>query len=314
MIKIKRKREMTPLHQKHIWLISALMMCFAASIPGQDKKAKQPPLFRVDVETVYLKASVVDHFNRNVTGLEKANFKVYEDNIEQEILHFSQESAPISLGFIFDVSGSMSIDNNIRTAKNWFNQLVQTGNHNPGDEYFLITFSRKIYMLRDFTDDLAGLQNDIAVQKSRGWTALYDAVYRGIDKIKEGRNEKKALVIISDGGENKSRYRFSELRDLAVESDVQIYAIGISASGNSLMKSLVELTGGRIFNSDTYGGMAKAISRIHTDLRTQYLLGYIPSNGDRNGKWRSIQVKLERSPEFPRVIIRARRGYYAPKF
>jgi Ca-activated chloride channel homolog len=302
-----------PLHQKHIWLISALMMCFAVSIRGQDKKAQQPPRFRVEVETVYLKVSALDSFNRNITGFEKANFKVYEDNIEQEILHFSQESAPISLGFVFDVSESMSTNYHIRTAKNWFNQLVQTGNHNPGDEYFLITFNQKIHMLRDFTDDLSGVQNDIAIQKSRGWTALYDAVYRAIDKIKEGRNEKKALVIISDGGENKSRYRFKELRDLAVESDVQIYAIGISPSGASLMKSLVDLTGGRVFNAENYGGMAKAINQIHTDLRTQYLLGYIPSNQERDGKWRSIKVRIERSPQLPKVIIRTRNGYYAPR-
>jgi Ca-activated chloride channel homolog len=302
---------MISIHRKYGWLISALMIWSVAFLPGQERKDHKPPLFKVEVETVYLKVSVLDRFNRNITGLEKANFKIYEDNVEQKISHFSQESAPISLGFIFDVSGSMGL-NNISIAKNWFNQLVRVGNHNPGDEYFLITFNQKIHMLRDFTDDLSGLQWDIAIQKSRGWTALYDAVYRGIDKIKEGRNEKKALVIISDGGENKSRYRFNDLRDLSIESDVQIYTIGICADVK-LMMSLVKLTGGRFFATDSYNGMEKVINQIHTDLRTQYLLGYSPDNGEHNGKWRSIKVKVERSPEFRKVIIRTRNGYYAPK-
>ena len=153
---------------------------------------------------VFVKVSVTDPLNRYVTGLENEHFKVYEDNIEQTISHFNQEAAPISAGIIFDVSASMKDNNNIRKAKNAITRFLQSGN--PVDEYFLITFNNKTNLAQSFTDQSSSLENEAAFQKAGGTTALYDAVYMGLDQIKRGTHEKKALIVISDGEDNSSRY------------------------------------------------------------------------------------------------------------
>jgi Ca-activated chloride channel homolog len=298
--------------QAYVRPILSILLCLAPSLNGQDTKPKVP-LFKVSVNTVFVKVVVTDPWNRNVTGLKKEDFNIYEDNINQTISHFSQQSAPVSVGFVFDISGSMVQNRHLGIGKNWFSQLLKTGDQNPEDEYFLITFSQKINLVQAFTSDRLELQYELAMQRPGGWTALYDAVYFGIDKIKDGRNEKKALVLISDGGENRSRYKLSEVRELATESDVQIYAIGVDPSGYSTLKSIADLTGGRAFNPG-YADIDYYISLIHTELRNQYLLGYVPTNDAKDGKWRRVAVKVNKPPGYPKLSIRARDGYRAPQF
>jgi Ca-activated chloride channel homolog len=293
-------------------IAAAIGSCGAAL--AQEAKPQEKPVFRVGVETVFLKASVTDPLNRYVTGLEKEHFRVYEDKVEQSITHFVQESAPISVGILFDVSGSMKDNNNINSAKSAIKRFLQEGN--AEDEYFLVTFNQNTKLVQGFTSESSVIQNDIAFKNPGGTTALFDAVYMGLDEIRKGRNEKKALILITDGEDNSSRYTISEVREFAKESDVQVYAIGEEgklAYGRSEIQSIVELSGGRAFFPNNFNELDYYIDLIHAELRNQYILGYVPTNHIHDGRWRKIRVKLEPPAGLPKLILHAKEGYYAPK-
>jgi Ca-activated chloride channel family protein len=296
------------------WLILALSGVISLSLKAQNQKPATPPVFKVDVDMVFVKVSVTDPLNRYVTGLENEHFKVYEDNIEQTISHFNQEAAPISAGIVFDVSASMKDNNNIRKAKNAITRFLQSGN--PVDEYFLITFNNKTNLARSFTDQSSSLESEAAFQRAGGTTALYDAVYMGLDQIKRGAHEKKALIVISDGEDNSSRYTSAEIREFAKEMDVQVYAIGQIGplgTGSSELQRIVNISGGRAFFPNNFNELDYYIDLIHAELRSQYVLGYMPTNKAHDGKWRRIRVKLEAPQGLPKLILNAREGYYAPK-
>jgi len=263
---------------------------------------------------VFIRVSVTDPLNRYVTGLEKEHFRVYEDKVEQTIVHFSQQSAPISAGFIFDVSGSMKDNNNIKKAKAAIARFFESGNSD--DEFFLITFNHNTKLVVPFTSHNASIINEATIQKPGGRTALYDAVYMGLEEVRHGKNEKKALILITDGEDNSSRYSPSEVREFAKESDVQIYGIGEEGKlgyGRYEIQNIVNLTGGRCFFPSNFNELDYYIDLIHAELRNQYVLGYIPTNKNHDGKWRRIRVKLEAPQGLPKLIVHAREGYYAPK-
>jgi Ca-activated chloride channel family protein len=290
-----------------------LTLCSGLHLAGQDRKPQSIPLFKVDVETVFAKVAVSDPLNRYVTGLEKEHFRVFEDNIEQEIIHFDQQSAPISVGIIFDISGSMKDNANIKKAKNAIAKFLEFGN--PEDEYLLITFNQKTKLVRDFSQQVSTLQNDIVFQKPGGNTSLYDAVYMGLSYVMEGINEKKALILITDGQDNSSRYSSKEVREFAKESSVQIYSIGQLGElgyGMSIIRELVNITGGRAFFPNNFNELDYYIDLIHAELRNQYVLGYRPTNQNHDGKWRRIKVQLDAPKGLPDLKVRAREGYYAP--
>jgi Ca-activated chloride channel homolog len=193
---------------KLLRLIGALQCCLTAFLSAQE--AKSPvPVFRVDVETVYLKVAVTDPLNRYVTNLDRNSFKVYEDKVLQTISQFSEESAPLSVGIIFDISGSMGYNGKLRISKSWFTRLMKK--RNPEDEFFLITFNHNVTVVESFTEEAKELQDDVALVKAGGFTAIYDAIYRGLDKVKQGKNEKKALILFTDGQENSSSYNRKEV-------------------------------------------------------------------------------------------------------
>ncbi len=295
-------------------LFVAAFLTYALDLMGQAQRPATTPLFKVGVETVFVKVSVTDPLNRYVTGLEKEHFQIYEDKVEQTISHFHQQSAPISVGLIFDVSGSMKDNNNIKKAKNAISRFLQSGN--PDDEYFLITFNQKTTLVQSFTAQSSSLQNDVAFQKPGGRTAMYDAVYMGLDQIKNAKNEKKALIVITDGEDNSSRYSANEVREFAKESDVQIYAIGEEGKlgyGRAEIQNLVSTTGGRTFFPNNFNELDYYIDLIHAELRTQYVIGYIPTNKSHDGKWRRIRVKLDAPQGLPKLMVHAKEGYYAPK-
>lgn len=291
------------------------LMFSVGSLPGAQAQQKQrPPVFRVGVETVFLKVSVTDPLNRYVTGLEKEHFKVYEDKVEQSVIHFTQESAPVSVGIIFDISGSMKDNNNIQKAKNAIVRFLESGN--PEDEYALITFNERTSLVQNFTSQSSSLRSEIAFRRPGGRTALYDAVYMGLDQIKAGKNEKKALILITDGEDNSSRYAISEVREFAKESDVQIYAVGeqgLLGYGRSLIQGVVSLTGGRAFFPNNFNELDYYIDLIHAELRNQYVLGYNPTNTAHDGKWRKVQVKLDPPEGLPKLSVHTKEGYYAAK-
>jgi Ca-activated chloride channel family protein len=288
----------------------ALDLTAADDTPSDAKK----PLFRVGVETVFVKVSVTDPLNRYVVGLEKQNFKVYEEKVEQNIVHFNQQAAPISVGILFDTSGSMKSNNNIGSARSAIMRFLQSAN--PEDEFFLLTFNQSTNLVKGFTSETAALQNEISLRLPGGRTALYDAVYRGLEEIKQAKNEKKALILITDGEDNSSRYSSAEVREFAKESDVQIYGIGEEGKlgyGRSEIQNIVSITGGRAFFPESFNELDYYIDLIHSELRNQYVLGYAPTNKVHDGKWRKIRVKIEPPAGLPRLLVHAREGYYAPK-
>jgi Ca-activated chloride channel family protein len=290
-----------------------LVLTCTAAKPG-DSWETQKPIFKVGVDTVFLKVSVTDPLSRSVTGLSKEDFKVYEDKVEQEISTFSQEPSPVSIGILLDVSGSMKTNNNIQAARRALREVLQTVN--PGDEFFLMAFNQNVTLVSDFTSNPAALLSEGALKQPSGQTAIWDAVYRGLDKMKSARNEKKAIILITDGEDNSSRYSSSEVREFARESDAQIYAIGEPGElgyGPGELQEIVQMSGGRAFFPNNLNSLDYYIDLIQSELRNQYVLGYVPTHKDHDGKWRKIQVKLDQPKGLPKLIVRAREGYYSSK-
>lgn len=297
--------------QRIFFWIAALVCTSLAYGQG---RARNPAVFRVGVETVFVKVAVTDPLNRYVTGLQREHFRVFEDKVEQEISHFTQETAPISVGILFDVSGSMKDNNNINAARSAIVRFLESSN--PQDEFFLVTFNQITRMVHGFTHDSSALRSQVAFRQPGGRTALYDAVYMGLDEIRKGKNEKKALILITDGEDNSSRYSASEVREFAKESDVQIYGIGEEGKlgyGRSEIQNIVALTGGRAFFPNNFNELDYYIDLVHAELRNQYVLGYTPTKKNHDGKWRKIRVKLEAPEGLPKLIVHAKEGYYAPK-
>jgi Ca-activated chloride channel family protein len=295
-------------------IVAVFLSAAIASLAQQSAQKPQNPVFRVGVETVFVKVSVTDPLIRYVTGLEKENFRVFEDKVEQNINHFTQETAPVSVGIVFDISGSMKDNNNIQKAKSAIVRFLESGNAN--DEYALITFNERTSLVQNFTSQSSNLRSLIAMKQPGGRTAVYDAVYMGLDEMRAGKNEKKALIVITDGEDNSSRYTISEVKEFAKESDIQIYAIGEQGQlgyGRSLIQGIVSLTGGRAFFPNNFNELDYYIDLIHSELRNQYVIGYSPTNLVHDGKWRKIQVRLDPPPGLPKLAVHAKEGYYAPK-
>jgi len=272
---------------------------------------------KVDVDLVLVPVTITDPMNRLVTGLEKENFQLFEGNANQEIRSFSSEDAPVSLGVIFDSSGSMS--SKMDRAKEAVVEFFKTAN--PQDEFFMITFSDEPEAVSDFTSSIDEIQNKLVFAVPRHRTALLDAIYMGISKMRQAKYAKKALLIISDGGDNHSRYTENEIKSLVKEADVMIYAIGIydryasaleERLGPQLLTEITELTGGRAFTIDNPNDLADVATKIGVELRNQYVLGYRPTKVVRDGKWRKIKVKLLPPKGLPPLRVYARTGYYAP--
>jgi Ca-activated chloride channel family protein len=273
---------------------------------------------RVDVDLVLINATVTDSNNRSVTGLQKEDFQIFEDKVEQEIQYFSSEDVALTTGILFDVSGSMT--NMLSAARRAAVTFLRMGN--PDDEYFLIEFSNAPHITQDFTSDIAALQHRLAFTDAKGRTSLYDAVYLGLDKVNRGNNSRKALILITDGLDNRSRYSFSNVKELARELDVQIYGIGIvdpaaaqlgyGYGGAGVINDLTKLTGGSAFFPRFAQQLEDICATIGRDLKNQYVLGYRSSNETNDGKWRKVKVKANRQKGTPRLNVRARTGYYAP--
>ena len=291
--------------------------------PGKspaDPSQRGDRTIRVDVDLVLVNVTVTDPFNRLVTGLEQENFRVLEDNTEQEIVHFSSEDVPISIGVIFDMSGSMS--NKVDKARLAAVQFFKTAN--PQDEFFLVSFNDRAELTSRFTSSLEELRTRLMYTTARGRTALLDAVYLGLSQMRGAHNAKRALLIISDGGDNHSRYNEADIKNFVKEADVQLYAVGIfdplgyrsrtpeELNGPSLLNELTEMTGGRVFPVENLNDLPDTAAKIGMELRNQYVLGYRPSNHHRDAKWRKIKVRLRPPKGLPPLNVYAKTGYYAP--
>jgi len=279
-------------------------------------------LMRVNVDLVMVPVTITDASNRLVEGLDSDNFQLFEgkDPHPQQIRYFSKEDAPISLGFILDVSGSMK--SKIDRAREAVIQFAQKAN--PEDEFFLISFSDRPEELCDFTQRVEDIQSRMVFANPKGRTSLLDAIYLGINKMQRARYTRRALLIISYGGDNHSRYTLSEIKSLVREADVGIYAIGIydhyfmtaeETAGPELLEKLSQQTGGTAFTIDNPGDMTYAANAIGNILRNQYLIGYRPQGARADGKWHRIKVKLRvvgRSKKLAaHFSVHAKSGYYA---
>ncbi len=307
--------------------VTFVPLLIAQSISSASAGSKAPEKspgdksIKVDVEMVLVNLTVTDPYDRLVTGLEQENFRVFEDSAEQEIVHFASEDVPISIGVIFDMSGSMA--NKVDRSRMAAVQFFKTAN--PQDEFFLVNFNDRAQLASPFTASIDELQDRMLYTPARGRTALLDGLYLGLSQMKGARNTKRALLIISDGGENHSRYNEVDIRNFVKESDVQLYAIGIyepagsrptseEEEGPALLNEMCEMTGGRTFTVENtnLNELPDIATKISMELRNQYVIGYKPGNHARDGKWRKIKIKLRPPKGLPPLTVYAKYGYYAP--
>jgi Ca-activated chloride channel family protein len=271
---------------------------------------------RVDSLLVLIPVSVTDPRNRPVTGLASGEFRVFEGKAEQKVVGLSSEDAPLSVGIVFDASGSM--EDKLPKAREAVQQFLK--NANPEDEFFLVKFSSTAEVAVPFTNNAGDISARLLFAGSRGKTALLDAVYLGLHYMKNARNARRALLVISDGGDNDSRYSEREMRTMLREAGVAVYAIGIYAAGAKtlpeeeragpkLLTDLAEESGGRQYAVHRASELPEAAAEIGLELRNQYVLAYSPEGAPADGKYRRVQVKLVE----PRDLhLSWRPGYYAP--
>jgi VWFA-related protein len=336
---------MEPVKERTVYSIYTLTVILIASWPfgnsalfsamAQDTRvsieprAAKPPTgglqqhdadFRVNGNLVLVPVLVTDGQDRLVTGLDKRHFKIYEDKIEQTITQFASDDVPISVGLVFDCSGSMGAKlEKSRLAVAEFFKIA-----NPQDEFFLTEFNGSVRPPTDFTSAPEQIQNDLFLTQSKGRTALLDAIYLSLHKMKSAHRARKALLVISDGGDNSSRYTERDIKNLVREADVQVYAIGIlepqvslsrtpeEMAGPGLLDDLARQSGGKLFPVQDPNELSAVAAKIGMALRNQYVLGYAPTTEKKDGKYHRIQVKLAKGAGLSSLHASFRAGYYAP--
>jgi Ca-activated chloride channel family protein len=274
----------------------------------------EPVLITTDL--ISFNVTVTDIYGRFVSGLPKSAFTVVDEKVPQEITFFSDDDAPVSVGIVYDVSGSMSGEK-IRRSREALAHFLETSHQQ--DEYFLIGFNQRVQLLLDKTRDSKAILDKLMFVNTHGTTAFYDACYVGVEKVQRGTHPKRALLVISDGQDNNSRYTFSDLRRQLKESDVIVYGIGIEGrndgslgmEGESILTELASVSGGKAFFPNTSAEMDDVFERIAVELRHQYAIGYKPTNFTADGKWHRIKVKIHPPRGLPHLSVRSKDGYYA---
>lgn len=265
------------------------------------------PNLRIDSSEVLVPVTVTDAADHPVADLAADSFRVFEDNVEQKIVSLHHEDGPVSVGFIFDSSSSMKgrMDRSIAAVQQFMKTL------NPGDEFFLIRFSDKPEVLSGFTDTPDDILSSLSFVQPQGWTALNDAICLGLQRMKRAKNPRRALFVLTDGGDNNSRYTDSEVRGLAQESDVRIYSIGLFERPHFLEK-LANDTGGRAVWAHKLQDLPDVVNKISRDFRNQYVLGYSPEKPQNDGKYHSLRVEIRKTIKLMQLNVFWRRGYFAP--
>ena len=269
-----------------------------------------------NTDLVSFNVTVTDIYGRFVSGLSKNAFAIFDEKSQRDITFFSDEDAPVSVGILFDVSGSMSGDK-VHRARDALAHFIQTSHDR--DEYFLIGFNSRAQLLMDRTRDGNAVLDKLTFVQTKNNTALYDACYLGVERVQRGTHPKRALLLISDGQDNNSRYTFSELRRVLKESDVVLYAIGIlggsdvgsslGMEGQGIMDELAGVSGGKAFYPHSAAEMDDIFEQIALELRHQYSIGYRATTFD--GKWHKIKVKVSPPRGLPRLFVRSKDGYFA---
>jgi Ca-activated chloride channel family protein len=290
-----------------------------ASKTGDTKSQKPKDDIRIGTAIVNVTVSVTDPYGRFVTGLGKDHFELFDDKVKQQIAHFTDDDAPVSLGIVYDVSGSMKerVGRSIRALR----RFIETSH--ADDDFFLIGFNDRAKLVQDFTTSGDSILGHLLFASPHGSTALYDAAYIAVEKVQQGRQSKKALLIISDGQDNNSRYTYKELRNRVKEADVQIYAIGITdpandtlaGFGRSVLEEITRMTGGRAFFPNAYNEpeLVEICTRIALELRHQYSVGFYPTDIQSEAKWHKVQVKVNPPRGLGRLSLSYRDGYQSFK-
>jgi Ca-activated chloride channel family protein len=290
--------------------------------PGAtDSQQSSVPVFRVHTDLVLIPVTVSDALNRFVLGLEKKDFQLFENGVEQDVAFVSGEDTPLSVGLLFDESGSMSYK--LRTSGDAAAQLLKALSQE--DEAFLVEFADLARVSVGFTGHTEAIQSTLKNAQAGGLTAMLDAISTGLLEMNNAKNSRKAIVIVSDGGDNRSRYTAAQIESLVREVNVQIYAMGVfgplpsfgltpeEISGPHLLSEIAAQTGGRAYAASVPSDLPSVATRIAVELRNQYVLGYYPKNKARDGKYRSVDVQLSQPPNLGSPLkLHWRRGYYAP--
>jgi Ca-activated chloride channel family protein len=271
------------------------------------------PSLRVDTNLVQVPVTVTDRLGRPVIGLEKENFHVLDNRVEQDIIRFAMDDEAVAVGFVFDISGS--IGKMLGQYQLAAHEFFKTAD--PADEFFLVEFESNPKLVVPLTKNAGDIRHEIMLTKSKGMTALLDAVYLAANEIRKSKLSKKALILISDGGENHSRYNFAEVKNALRETDALLYSIGPSPddswgdNNGRLLKQLAETTGGRLLE---IGGtdLADLSQKIIIDLRNRYVLYYSPQDKTRDGRFHRIDVQLVPPRGLGKLTPHWRTGYYAP--
>jgi Ca-activated chloride channel homolog len=295
----------------------AVVLSFAAWAQSPNPTSAD---MRVDTTLVLVPVTVTDARHRYVLGLEQRNFKILEDGVEQQIKQFSGEDAPLSVGFIVDISGS--IGSKIDLCRQAVVQFLRT--MNIQDEAFLVTFGDHAQVIAPLTRDTDKMANKLMTVPTGGMTALFDGVFAGLHEMEKALNPRKTLVVISDGGDNNSAFSAKEVLQKALESGVQIYAMGVfepvgplglsleEQRGPRLLSNISEQTGGRAFAASRMDQLPEVASRIAVELRNQYMLAFSPLNQAKDGTYRKLEVRLTEPAGITGLAARWRLGYYAP--
>jgi Ca-activated chloride channel family protein len=299
-------------------LLVALLLIFSSTAAVRAHEASSNhgnQTISVDVDEVLVNATVSDSKGRMVTGLRRENFRIWEDKVEQQLEYFSSEDTPMSIGLIFDATGSMA--DKIATARDAAASFLRVGN--PDDEYFLVTFSQRAELAEPFTTDISRLQSHMIFTPAKGLTPLFDAVYLGLQTMRSAKNRRKALLLITDGEDNHSRYSFWDIKEFVKEQDVQIFVIGIVDPGGELslergrgiMEDLAQMSDAEAFFPDSVDQLEDICNKIALELRNQYVLGYHSTNTAKDGKWRKIRLKINPPKGVSNLSVHGKSGYYA---
>jgi VWFA-related protein len=262
---------------------------------------------------------VTDNNDRMITGLTREHFRLWDEKTEQVISHFAAEDVPVSITLLFDASGSMG--KKLAQSRAAVMAFINAGN--PDDEFSLIQFNDHPQLLQGFTSRTEDIQDRMRFIQSRGRTALLDGIMLALAEMRHARHQRKAILILSDGGDNESRYTVREVTSRLREADVQIYSIGImeplpnrdrsleEMAGAALMDEIARQTGGRLFEVENLNDLPDIAAKIGAVLRNQYMLGYVPTNNMRDGKYHRVRVKIARPKGLPRLRTSFRSGYFA---
>ena len=308
------------LHDYAACLLLALPLIAPAARAQQafnsELPARTPYKISVNVSSVVLHATVLNHQGAAVSGLQKGNFEVFEDGVPQQIQYYSHEDNPVTVGLVLDNSGSMGPKRTEVIAA----ALVFAHSSNPQDQMFVVNFNEHVRfgLPADvpFTDQTSELQVALSTFKTDGETALYDALAAAIGHLKKGNRDKKVLIVVSDGGDNASQYTLRQVLAMAVQSNAIIYTIGIYTEEDpdqkpDALRQLSRATGGEAFFPRSIPDVVPVCEQIARDIREQYTLAYAPANRTQDGAYRVIQVKVT-APGYGRLSVRTRAGYYSP--